>query len=184
MERVRQLLGEMLVCCFVVVLLTGGFLAFYYTPSNQEVVYNGWYEPLRGQPLSAAYASILHISTDVPSGLFVRQLHYSSSILLIAGIVVWVLLWMLSSRFRFPVAVLVLGLLGMLAGFGAVDDLLSGTVLGRVPVLGWYVLHLLVAIAMGVLLVISSRQEAARNPRTLPFIALSLGLTVLAFMVL
>lgn len=177
----RQLVGEMLICCFVVVLLTGSFLAFVYKPSDQQVHYDGWYAPLHGQPLSAAYDSVLHISTEVPWGLFMRQLHYSSSILFLVGIVVWVLLWTLSSRFRFPLAVLGLGLLGMLAGFGAVDDLLSGTVLGGVPILGWYVLHLVAAIAVAALLVISSRQEAARSPRTLPFIGLSIGLTVLIF---
>lgn len=180
MQRMRQLLGEMLICCFAVVLLTGGLLALYYTPSDQQVAYDGWYKPLHGVQMSAAYESVLRIGMEVPGGLLVRGLHYSSSILFLVGIVVWVLIWTLSSRFRLPIAVLALGLLGMLSGFGAGDDLLSGTILGRVPILGWYALHLLAAIAMGVLLVISSRQEAARSPRTLELIGLSLALTVLA----
>ncbi|MEO3859962.1 hypothetical protein [Acrocarpospora sp. B8E8] len=57
MEQTRQLVGEMLVCCFVVVLLTGGFLAFFYTPSSQMVLYDGAYEQLRAVPMSAAYNS-------------------------------------------------------------------------------------------------------------------------------
>jgi quinol-cytochrome oxidoreductase complex cytochrome b subunit len=37
MERARQLVGEMLIYCFVLVLLTGSFLAFHYTPSGELV---------------------------------------------------------------------------------------------------------------------------------------------------
>jgi hypothetical protein len=176
MERIRQLVGEMLIYCFVVVLLTGGFLAFFYTPGNQVVSYSGSYEPLRGTPMSAAYASILRISYEVQSGLYMRQLHYSSSILLVIGTVVWALL----GRFRYALAVLGLGVLGGLSGFGAADDLLTGTVLERLPTLWWYGLHLLLALAVGATLVTSLRREAARHPRTLPFVAMSLGLTVLA----
>lgn len=180
-QRMRQLLGEMLICCFVVVLGTGGFLAFSFVPSDQQTAYDGWYKPLHGVQMSAAYESVLRISTEVPGGLLVRGLHYSSSILFLVGIVVWVLIWTLSSRFRLPLAVLALGLLGMLAAFGATDGLPYGTILDRMPIPGWYALHLLAPIAMGVLLVISSRQEAARSPRTLELIGLSLALTVLAF---
>ncbi|WP_214415689.1 hypothetical protein [Sphaerisporangium fuscum] len=176
MERIRQLMGEILVYCFVVVLLTGGFLAFFYTPGNEVVSYSGSYEPLRGTPMSVAYASILHISLDVRSGLYMRQLHYSSSTLLVIGTVVWALL----GRFRFALAVLGLGVLGALSGFGVTDDSLSDTVLGRLPTLWWYGLHLLSALAVGATLVTSSRREAARQPRTLPLVVMSLGLTFLA----
>ncbi|WP_405142021.1 hypothetical protein OG589_32940 [Sphaerisporangium sp. NBC_01403] len=173
----RQLVGEMLMYCFVVVLLTGGFLAFFYTPSGQMVSYGGTYEPLRGVPMSAAYDSILKISFDVRGGLLMRQLHHSSSVLLVLGTVVWAML----GRFRYALVVLGLGVLGGLAGYGAADDLLSATVLGKLPVPLWYALHLLVASAVGTVLVISSRREAARHPRTLRFVALGLGLTVLVF---
>ncbi|WP_157530464.1 hypothetical protein [Microtetraspora niveoalba] len=173
----RQLVGEMLLLCFLAVLLSGGVLAFFYTPSGEVVAYDGAYEPLRGTPMSAAYASILKIGFDVRGGLFMRQLHHGLSVMLVMGTVVWALL----GRFRYAVAVLGLGALGMLAGYGAVDDLLSGTALAKVPVPWWYGLHLLAAVAVGVLLVISSRREAARNPRSLRFVMLSVGLTVLAF---
>jgi hypothetical protein len=176
MNRIRQLLGEMLLYCFAAVLLTGGFLAFFYTPGNQVMSYSGLYEPLRGVTISTAYNSILHISYEVQSGLYVRQLHYSSSILLLIGTVVWALL----GRFRYALAVLGLGVLGGLSGFGAADDLLTGTFLEHVSTLWWYGLHLLLALAVGATLVISSRREAARQPRTLPFVAMSLGLAALA----
>ncbi|GIH92769.1 hypothetical protein ACFFMN_06350 [Planobispora siamensis] len=159
MERARQLLGEMLVCCFVVVLLTGAFLAFFYTPSGELVAYDGSHEPLRGVALSAAYDSILDISLEVRGGSFMRNLHHSSSILLGSGVVVWLLL----GRFRYASAVLGLGALAGISGYGAADDILSGTVLGEVPIPAWYGLHLLVAVAVGVVLVVSSRREAARR---------------------
>ncbi|WP_329084271.1 hypothetical protein [Streptosporangium sp. NBC_01469] len=177
MERVRQLVGEMLIYCFVIVLLTGGFLAFFFTPGSQIVYYDGSYTPLQGVPMSAAYRSALEISFEVRGGLLMRQLHHTFSILLVTGTVVWALL----GRFRYAFAVLGLGLglLAVLSGYAAVDDLLSGTVLGRLPGIWWYGLHLLTALGLGAVLVISSRREAARHPRTLRFVALSLGLTVL-----
>lgn len=169
-------MGEVLVYCFVVVLLTGGFLTFFYTPSNEVVAYNGFYEPLRGTPMSAAYNSILTIDSEVRGGPFVRRLHHSSSIVLVLGTVVWALL----GRFRYALAALGLGVLGVLSGYGSADDLFFRTFLGKLPTPWWYGLHLLLALAVGAVLVISSRREAVRNPRTLPFVALSLGLTILA----
>ncbi|MEU6741995.1 hypothetical protein [Streptosporangium sandarakinum] len=176
MERIRQLVGEMLVYLFVVLLLTGGFLAFFYAPSNEVASYSGSYEPLRGTPMSDAYASALDISLDVRGGLLIRQLHHTSSILLVLGTILWALL----GRFRYALAALGLAALAALSGYGAVDDLLSGTVLGKLPVPLWYGLHLLTALAVGAVLVVSSRREAARRPRTPVLIALSIGLTVLA----
>jgi hypothetical protein len=170
----------MLIYCFAVVLLTGGFLAFFYTPSGQTVYYDGSYTPLRGAPLSAAYTSTLKISFEVRGGLLMRQLHQSSSILLVAGTMIWALLG--EFRYVFAMLGLGLGLLGGLSGYGAVDDLLTGMVLGKLPIPWWYGLHLLSALALGAILVISSRKEAARNPRTLPFVALSLSLTALIFL--
>lgn len=166
----------MLVCCFVIALLTGGFLAFFYTPSNQTVPYSGLYGQLRGVPMSAAYNSVLTISFEVRGGLLMRQLHHDSSILLVLGTVVWAFL----GRFRYALAVLGLGLLAGLSGYAAVDDLLSGTSLAKLPIPWWYGLHLLVAIPVGAALVIASQREAAQDPRTLHFVGLSFGLTVLA----
>lgn len=176
MERMRQLIGEMLVCFFAVLLLTGGFLAFFHVPSDEMIPYSGSYEPLRGTPMSDAYASALDISLDVRGGLLIRQLHHTSSILLVLGTILWALL----GRFRYAFVALGLGALAALSGYGTVDDLLSGTVLGKVPVPLWYGLHLLTALAVGAVLVVSSRREAARRPRTPALIALSIGLAVLA----
>ncbi|MGW0806649.1 hypothetical protein [Nonomuraea sp. NPDC002799] len=175
MERARQLVGEMLIYCFVLVLLTGGFLTFFYTPGGQTVVYDGSYEPLRGVMMSTAYDSALKISFDVRGGLLMRQLHHQLSVLLTVGAVVWVML----GRFRYGFALLGLGLsvLALIGGYGSADDLMHSTVLGRIPVLLWYGLHLAAALAIGAALVTSSRQEAARQPRTPGFVVLSIVLT-------
>ncbi|WP_157099467.1 hypothetical protein [Microbispora sp. ATCC PTA-5024] len=175
MERIRQLVGEMLLYGLVVIMLSGGFLAFHYTPSGEVVAYDGVYEPLHGVPMSAAYRSVFDIGYDVPGGLFMRQLHHRFFIVFGFGTVVWALL----GRFRYALLVLGLAALGGLAGYAAADDLLSGTVLAKLPIPVWYGLHLVLALAVGAVLVISSRREAARNPRSLRFVGLSLGLTAL-----
>ncbi len=177
MERARQLVGEMLIWCFLIVMLSGGYLALHYSPSDATVLYDGSYEPLRGVEMSSAYSSELKLAFDTPGGLYARRLHYSSALVLMMGTVGWGLL----GRFRYALAVLLLGGLTVLAGFGAADDLLSGTVLGRVPVPVWYGLHLAAALAVVTVLVISSRREAARQPRTVGFVALSIALTLLIF---
>ncbi|MFI6501716.1 hypothetical protein [Nonomuraea typhae] len=180
MERLRQLVGEMLLYCFVVVLLTGGFLAFFYQPSGGMVVYDGAYTPLRGTSMPAAYASMITLSFDVRGGLFIRQLHHTAAILLGLLAVFWVLI----GRSRITLLVLGLVALGGLAGYGGADDPLTGTFLGRVPVPVWYGLHLLTALIVGAALVHASRQEAARQPRTAELVGLSLILTALLLYVL
>lgn len=178
MERARQLTGEMLIYCFVVILLTGGFLAFFYTPGSGPVSYNGLYEPLRGVEMSEAYASTLTLSFDVRGAAFMRQLHHHSTIVFGAGVVVWVLI----GRLRYALALLGLGLgaLAGLSGFGAADDLLSGTFLGKLPSPLWYDLHLLSAVALITALFISSHNEAMRQPRTPLFVGFSIALAVVA----
>ncbi|UBU12652.1 hypothetical protein [Nonomuraea gerenzanensis] len=180
MERARQLVGEMLIYCFVIVLATGAFLAFHYTPDDRQVVYDGSYAPLHGVPMSAAYLSSLEISFDVHGGLLVRQLHHTSSLLLLLGAVVWAML----GHFRYAPAWggLALILVSVLGGYGSVDDLLHGTVLGGLPVVFWYGLHLLTALALILTLIDTSRREAARQPRTPGFVALALALIVVVFL--
>ena len=59
------MLGEIALYCFVILVLTGTFLAFFFEPSTREVVYNGAYRPLDGTTMSQAYASVLRISFEV-----------------------------------------------------------------------------------------------------------------------
>jgi ubiquinol-cytochrome c reductase cytochrome b subunit len=62
------LLGEIALFTLVVLLFTGTFLAFFYTPDSRLVVYDGPYVPLQGQEISAAYESTLRISFEVRAG--------------------------------------------------------------------------------------------------------------------
>src|SRR5215216_5118063 len=70
------LLGEIALYSFVVLVVTGVYLTFFFEPSLRETVYNGSYEPLRGQKMSEAYRSVVDISFKVKAGLLVRQTHH------------------------------------------------------------------------------------------------------------
>ena len=63
------LLGEIALYSFIVLLLTGTYLAFFFVPSLNEVQYEGSYRPLQGIHMSAAYASTLDLSFDIRGGL-------------------------------------------------------------------------------------------------------------------
>ena len=70
------LLGEIALFALVVLIFTGTFLTFFYTPSIKEVVYDGPYAPLQGTHVSAAYDSVLRLSFEVRAGLLMRQTHH------------------------------------------------------------------------------------------------------------
>ena len=53
------LLGEIALYSFIVLLLSGTYLTFFFDASMREVVYEGSYAPLRGVEMSAAYDSAL-----------------------------------------------------------------------------------------------------------------------------
>src|SRR5690242_14120725 len=129
------LLGEIALYSFIVLLLSGTYLTFFFDASMREVVYNGSYAPLRGVSMSAAYDSTLGLSFDVRGGLFMRQLHHWAALLFVASIFVHLLRIFFTGAFRRPretnwligVTLLVLGLLEGFAGYTIPDDLLSGT---------------------------------------------------------
>ncbi|MGZ8570958.1 MAG: cytochrome b, partial [Actinomycetota bacterium] len=66
------MLGEIALYSFVLLVLTGTFLAFFYVASSEPVVYHGPYEPLQGQTVSTAYDSVMRISFEVQAGLVMR----------------------------------------------------------------------------------------------------------------
>ena len=41
------MLGEIAMYCFVILMLTGVYLTFFFIPAAKEVVYHGSYEPWR-----------------------------------------------------------------------------------------------------------------------------------------
>ena len=147
------MLGEIALWSFVVLLLTGVFLTFWFKPSMAEVTYMGSYDQLRGLHMSEAYASTLDISFDVRGGLLMRQIHHWAAMLFIAAMFVHLMRVFFTGAFRKPRelnwviggTLLILGLLEGFAGYSLPDDLLSGTglrfadsALKATPIVGTY----------------------------------------------
>jgi ubiquinol-cytochrome c reductase cytochrome b subunit len=78
------LLGEIALYSFIILLLTGTFLTFWFQPSMTGVVYHGSYKALDGVRMSQAYESTLGISFDVRGGLLMRQIHHWAALLFMA----------------------------------------------------------------------------------------------------
>ena len=145
--------GEVCMYSFIILLLSGTFLTFWFDPSQKEVVYNGSYEPLQGLKMSAAYASTLNISFEVRGGLLMRQIHHWAANIFMAAIVAHLLRVFFTGAFRKPrefnwilgILLLTLGLVEGLLGYSLPDDLLSGTglritsaIIQAIPVVGTY----------------------------------------------
>jgi ubiquinol-cytochrome c reductase cytochrome b subunit len=129
------LLGEIALWSFVTLLITGTFMALFYDPSMEEVVYDGSYTALQGVEMSRAYASTLDLSFDVRGGLLIRQMHHWGALLFLAGIVVHMARIFFTGAFRKPreinwiIGVLMFWLvfLSGFTGYSLPDDALSGT---------------------------------------------------------
>ncbi len=148
------MLGEIALWSFVILLLTGTFLSFWFKPSMAEVEYMGSYANLRGLHMSEAYASTLDLSFDVRGGLLMRQMHHWSANLFLASMTIHMLRVFFTGAFRKPrelnwmigLALLMLGIIEGFAGYSLPDDLLSGTGLRiaqglmlSIPVVGSYI---------------------------------------------
>ncbi|HET8684199.1 MAG TPA: ubiquinol-cytochrome c reductase cytochrome b subunit [Micromonosporaceae bacterium] len=148
------LLGEIALWSFIVLLLTGTFLTFFFDPSMEEVTYQGSYAPLKGMAMSRAYESSLELSFDVRGGLIMRQMHHWAALLFMAAIVVHMLRTFFTGAFRKPrelnwmIGVLLfwLGFVEGFAGYSLPDDALSGTglrianaIVLSIPVVGSWV---------------------------------------------
>ncbi len=147
------MLGEVALYCFVILVLTGVFLTFFFHPSAQDVVYNGSYRPLAGVHMSEAYRSTVELSFDVRAGLVVRQIHHWAALLFLAAIVAHLCRIFFTGAFRRPremnwgigLTLLLLAVVNGFAGYSLPDDLLSGTglriaysVVLSIPVVGAY----------------------------------------------
>jgi ubiquinol-cytochrome c reductase cytochrome b subunit len=129
------MIGEIALYAFIVLVVTGVYLSFFFDPSIAAVRYHGSYEPLRGQTVSQAYQSVLHLSFDVRAGLVMRQIHHWAALLFLASIVAHLCRIFFTGAFRRPrelnwvvgVTLLVLGLANGFTGYSLPDDLLSGT---------------------------------------------------------
>jgi ubiquinol-cytochrome c reductase cytochrome b subunit len=147
------MLGEIALYSFIILLLTGVFLTFWFDPSQRDVIYHGSYLPLNGIKMSAAYDSTLNISFDIRGGLLMRQVHHWAANLFMAAIVAHMLRVFFTGAFRKPrefnwiigIGLLTLGIVEGFLGYSLPDDLLSGTgiriaeaIIQAMPVIGSY----------------------------------------------
>lgn len=152
------MLGEVALYSFLVLLLSGTFLTFFFQPSMTDVIYNGVYAPLKGAHMSIAYSSSLDITFEVRGGLLMRQVHHWAALLFVAAAGLHMLRVFFTGAFRKPrelnwVVGFVLFILGMAAGFTGYslpDDLLSGNglriidgMIKGVPFIGTWISSLL-----------------------------------------
>ena len=152
------MLGEVALYSFVVILLTGTFLTFFYDPSMAEVEYDGSFVPLKGLEMSAAMASSLDLSFDIRGGLLMRQVHHWAALLFIAAIGLHMLRVFFTGAFRKPrelnwfigFVLLILAMAEGFTGYSLPDDLLSGNglriidgMVKAIPVIGTWISWLL-----------------------------------------
>jgi quinol---cytochrome-c reductase cytochrome b subunit len=152
------MLGELALYCFIILILTGVYLTFFFHPSPTEVIYQGSYAPMRGVRVSEAYQSALELSFDVRAGLVMRQIHHWAALLFNAAIVVHLARIFFTGAFRRPreinwmigVTLLILAVFNGFAGYSLLDDQLSGTGLRiaysialSIPVVGTWITSLL-----------------------------------------
>ncbi len=152
-EHWSFMLGEIALWSFVILLITGVFLTFWYQPSMAEVEYAGPYVPLNGLEMSQAYESTLKISFEIRGGLLIRQIHHWAAMLFIAAMIVHMLRVFFTGAYRKPreinwligLGLLTLGLVEGFAGYSLPDDLLSGTglrfvdgLIRSIPIVGSY----------------------------------------------
>jgi len=146
--------GEVALYSFVILLMSGTFLTFFFDPSMAESVYTGPYVPLKGVDMSVAMNSTLHISFEIRGGLFMRQVHHWSALLFTASIAVHMLRVFFTGAFRKPRelnwvvggVLLILSLADGFTGYSLPDDLLSGNglriidgVIKSIPIVGTYI---------------------------------------------
>ena len=152
------LLGEVALYSFVIILLSGTFLTFFFSASMAPVHYEGSYVPLKGVEMSAAMSSSLNISFDIRGGLLMRQVHHWAALLFVASIGLHMLRIYFTGAFRKPrelnwVIGFILFILAMAEGFTGYslpDDLLSGNglriidgMVKGIPLIGTWISFLL-----------------------------------------
>jgi ubiquinol-cytochrome c reductase cytochrome b subunit len=147
------MLGEVALYSFLVLLLSGTFLTFFFQPAMTPVIYDGVYGPLKGAEMSIAYASTLDISFEVRGGLLMRQVHHWAALLFVAAAGLHMLRVFFTGAFRKPreinwivgFALFVLGMAAGFTGYSLPDDLLSGNglriidgMIKAIPLVGAY----------------------------------------------
>src|SRR5919201_1096578 len=152
------MLGEIALYSFIILVLTGTFLAFFFVPSHQQVTYHGAYGALDGEGMSVAYQSVLRISFEVRAGLVFRQIHHWAALVMVGAVAAHMIRVFFTGAFRKPreinwilgVTLLILTLAIGFAGYSLPDGLLSGTgiriaysIVLSIPVIGVWFAYLL-----------------------------------------
>lgn len=147
------LLGEIALFSFIVLILTGIFLALFFVPSMGMTTYEGPFAPMYGLEMSEAFASTLFISFEVTGGLLIRQIHHWAALLFMAAIVTHMMRVFFTGAFRKPREInwlvgfllMVLGLAAGFTGYSLPDDVLSGNglritdgIVKSIPIIGSY----------------------------------------------
>ena len=130
-----SLLAQVAVGSFIVLVLSGIYLEFFFDPSMADTVYNGPYENLHGVGMTHAFQSTLAITFEHRGGLFIRQLHNWASSLFIASLLASLVVKFFIGAFRKPrhtvwmvsVGLLFVAVMGAFTGLLLPDDMLSGT---------------------------------------------------------
>ncbi|MDS0282080.1 cytochrome b [Haloarcula onubensis] len=96
------LLGEVALFCFLLLVLSGVFLGFFFEPSTSDVAYDGSVQEYQGEEMPEAFVSVLHITYDVPFGMFIRRLHHWAAHLFVASIGLHMLRVFFTGSYRNP----------------------------------------------------------------------------------
>ncbi|WP_261622950.1 cytochrome bc1 complex cytochrome b subunit [Nesterenkonia marinintestina] len=146
--------GELALYSFLILILSGTFLTFWFDPSMSSTTYDGSYAPLQGVEMSVAYATALDLSFDVRGGLFMRQLHHWAALLFVAAMAIHMLRVFFTGAFRKPrelnwvvgCSLLILGMGAGFTGYSLPDEVLSGNglriidgMIKALPVVGSYI---------------------------------------------
>ena len=152
------MMGEIALYSFIVLLLTGTYLTFFFDPSMSESTYHGTYKPLDGVVMSQAYKSTLEIAFDVRGGLVIRQIHHWAALLFVAAMLIHMCRVFFTGAYRKPremnwligLSLIGLGIIEGFVGYSMPDDLLSGTglriadaIMLSIPVIGTWLSFLI-----------------------------------------
>ena len=147
------LLGEIALFSFVILLITGVFLALFFVPSSDVVTYTGPLAAMHGVEMSKAFASTLDLSFEVTGGLLMRQIHHWAALIFMAAIVTHMMRVFFTGAFRKPREInwlvgfllMTLGLGAGFTGYSLPDDVLSGNglritdgIVKSIPIIGSY----------------------------------------------
>ena len=129
--------GEIAVYCFVVLLITGTYLTFFFEGTQQTTIYNGsLHAAARGVEVSGGLrVRAAHLLRREGLVSFIRQMHHWAALVFIGAIALHMARIFFTGAFRRPreinwvvgVLMLILALAAGFTGYSLPDDLLSGT---------------------------------------------------------